>query len=66
MQLLINGEPHQVPETFNIETLLQYFGYEPKSIAVAINGEFVPRHLYASHSLQDRQELDIVAPMQGG
>lgn len=66
MQLQINGNTEQVPDTLTIEGLLNHLGYEPKSIAVAIDGEFVPRNLYGQRSLQTDEVLDIVAPMQGG
>ena len=66
MQLLINGEAHQVADNPSLTHLLDTLGYEPKSIAVAIDGCFVPRHAYATFQLRDQQALDVVAPMQGG
>lgn len=66
MRLLINGEIRQVPESANVEELLKTLGYESRSVAVAIDGEFVPRHLYTTQTLREAQELDVVAPMQGG
>jgi len=66
MQLRINGENHQVDQILSLQHLLEKMGYEPKSIAVAINGQFVPRHQYTTWHLQDQQELEVVAPMQGG
>lgn len=66
MQLRINGESHHVDHNLNLQHLLEKLGYEPKSIAVAINGKFVPRHQYATWPLQDQQELEVVSPMQGG
>lgn len=66
MQLLINGEPHELTEAASVADVIRKLGYESNSIAVAINGEFVPRHQYATFTLQERQELDVVAPMQGG
>lgn len=66
MQLLINGEPHHTSDGLTLLHLLEHLGYEPKSIAVAINGRFVPRHEYPTYPLQDQQALDVVAPMQGG
>jgi sulfur carrier protein len=66
MQLLINGKPHQVENPLSLHHLLTELGYEPKSIAVALNGRFIPRHQYISCLLEDAQELEVVAPMQGG
>lgn len=66
MQLVINGETREFEEIGTVQQLLEKMGYEPKSIAIAIDGQFVPRHQYATFQLEDRQALDVVAPMQGG
>lgn len=69
MLLLINGEPRQIEKSTNLHHLLEELGYEPKSIAVALNGRFVPRHEYTSCVLEgggDTQALEVVSPMQGG
>jgi sulfur carrier protein len=66
MQLLINGETRQVEKPLSLYHLLEGLGYEPKSIAVALNGRFVPRHQYISCMVEEAQELEVVAPMQGG
>ncbi len=34
--------------------------------AVAVNGEFVPRHLYQATPLQQGDQIDIVSPVGGG
>lgn len=71
MQLVINGESQTVDtlsdiETITLEALLQQFGYEVRSVAVAMNGQFVPRKEYASKVLNEGQSLEILSPMQGG
>lgn len=66
MHLRINGESHHVEHSLNLQHLLEKLGYEPKSIAVAINGKFIPRHQYPTLPLVDQQELEVVSPMQGG
>ena len=68
MPLLINGEPHRIETPQSLYHLLETLGYEPKSIAVALNGRFVPRHQYISCMItaDEPQELEVVAPMQGG
>ncbi|WP_373531319.1 sulfur carrier protein ThiS [Vampirovibrio sp.] len=66
MKLLINGETQQVPDTLSVAALLKTLGYDSQSIAVAVDGTFVPRHQYTTQTLKEAQTLDIVAPMQGG
>jgi sulfur carrier protein len=66
MYLQIIGKPHEIAPTPNLQDLLHQLGYEPQSIAVAIDGQFVPRHQYTTYILHDQQALEVVAPMQGG
>jgi sulfur carrier protein len=67
MQLRINGKKQEVGEgIMSLRHLLEKLGYEPDSIAVALNGQFVPRHQYTTCMVQDEHELEVVAPMQGG
>ena len=66
MQLRVNGEKHYVEAPLSLQHLLEKLGYESRSIAVALNGCFVPRHEYALRILEDQQELEVVGPMQGG
>jgi sulfur carrier protein len=66
MQLRINGKDHHVSGGLSLQHLLEKLGYEPQSIAVAVDGQFVPRHQYVNCMLQDDHDLEVVAPMQGG
>ena len=66
MQLVVNGEASEFDEVATVQQLLEKLGYEPKSIAVAIDGQFVPRHEYPTFQLTESQALEVVAPMQGG
>lgn len=67
MQLSVNGALHRLEEPgCSLAHLLAKLGYEPESIAVAVDGCFVPRHAYADYALSDQQALEVLAPMQGG
>ncbi len=66
MQLFVNGEPQHVPEATSVQNLLIQLGYEPKSIAVAVDGDFVPKHQYETFSLRPAQSVEVLSPMQGG
>ena len=61
----INGEPVPLPGEAPLAQILaerQVHG----SFAVAVNTEFVPRAAYPTRVLRDGDEVEIVAPMQGG
>lgn len=66
MRLHINGKIHDFETIPHLQHLLEKLGYESVSVAVALNGRFVPRDQYAYCQLSDGQELEVVAPMQGG
>lgn len=66
MLITINGQKKKINGAPDINSVLKSEGYEGKLVAVARNGEFVPRAGYANTNLQDGDELEIVAPMQGG
>lgn len=63
----INGESYSFSsEFFSIDKLLESEGYTGKTVAVALNGHFVPKSTYNKHVLKKGDQIDIVAPMQGG
>ncbi|MFN7709094.1 MAG: sulfur carrier protein ThiS [Sphingobacteriia bacterium] len=70
MKLHINGNPKEVAETsLPLDTyLLQYEGITPDAsgIAVAINGQVVPRGQWASRTLAEGDRLEVVRAFQGG
>lgn len=66
MIITLNGQQHALDKSLNITELLSANGYEGKIVAVAVNGDFVPKSKYDTHNLQDNDRIEIVAPMQGG
>lgn len=66
MSLLVNGEVCPCNPDLTLRQALAAWGYEPQSVAVALDGVFVPRHQYDHLVLKEGQALEIVAPMQGG
>lgn len=66
IELHVNGENRQLPQPLSIQAALQHWGYTGDDIAVAVNGEFVPRSQYPNHQLDALDQVDIVAPIQGG
>ncbi len=67
MQVVINGNTHQLSKDQpSIQSLLESLGYETPSVAVAINGTFVPRNTFATRLVQPEEVLEILSPMQGG
>lgn len=63
--IIVNGERREVAST-TLDLLLQELGYSSPRVAVAVNREFVPRGTHAECKLSDGDEIEILAPMQGG
>lgn len=65
MTLTVNGNRESCPDGATVATLLQQRG-QAQGVAVAVNGAFVPRSQHVARELRDGDEVEIVAPMQGG
>ena len=66
INITVNGEQITLDRPLSVDALLVSQGYTEKLVAVAVNGSFVARESHAAHMIADRDEIDIVAPMQGG
>jgi sulfur carrier protein len=67
LTILFNGNQHQIPATeTSLPAVLKKLGFDADFFAVAVNGTFIPRSCYEQTQLRDRDELEIVVPMQGG
>jgi sulfur carrier protein len=64
--VLINGKKETVRQATNIDELLKELGYERESVAVAKDGNFVPKQQYQGLVLEEDMELEVLVPMQGG
>ena len=66
IELRVNGEHKTLRESISVQQALEAWGYTGEQIAVAVNGEFVPRSQYAEQQLAANDSVEIVAPIQGG
>ena len=66
MNVWIEGRPQALAPGSTVEHLLQQLGHEPQAVAVAINGQFVPRHARAQRELQPGDKVDCFKPIVGG
>lgn len=66
MKVMINGEVRDVPEAESVMDVVRHSGYDGRSIAVALNGDFVARSQYAETKLNENDALEIVTPIAGG
>jgi len=65
MKIIVNGEPLEVASLSLAETLVE-LGYEDAIVATALNGEFVSARSRSRAPIKEGDEVEIVAPRQGG
>jgi sulfur carrier protein len=62
----INGTTRQLPDFISIAMLIDEIGLTGKRIALELNGEIVPRSLYLTRHLADKDRLEVVVAVGGG
>jgi sulfur carrier protein len=66
INISLNNESKSLTDKTLLSDALQHWGYGESKIAVAINGEFVPRSTYTERELLHGDQIDIVKPVGGG
>jgi sulfur carrier protein len=68
MRVTLNGEPRDLQGHATLEEAVRASGAPPgaRGIAVALDGEVVPRGEWASTELQDGQRVEVLQAVQGG
>lgn len=64
--LTVNGESRTVDDGTSIIKLLKVLSIDQRRVAVAINGEVVPRTEHEETSLKDGDQVEIVRMVGGG
>ncbi|MFN7143851.1 MAG: sulfur carrier protein ThiS [Myxococcota bacterium] len=66
LHLTVNGEPRETTEGTTIGHLVVALGAHPEGVAVAVNGEVVPRAEQAHRVLKDGDRVEIIRAVGGG
>ncbi|HEX8856392.1 MAG TPA: sulfur carrier protein ThiS [Thermoleophilaceae bacterium] len=68
MKVLLNGEPVELADGTTVAGAVSASGAEPsgRGIAVAVNGEVVPRGEWASIELTEGERVEVLQAVQGG
>jgi sulfur carrier protein len=62
----LNGKPRELPEDATVETAVLELGASERGVAVAVDGEVVPRGDWASTPVREGQEVEVLRAVQGG
>lgn len=66
MDITLNGERRQFPQSLTLADLLHSENLAERRVAVEVNGEIVTRSLHGSHLLADGDVVEIVHALGGG
>jgi len=66
MDITINGESRQIPDTCSVSQLIEHLNLTGKRLAMEINQEIVPRSTFESHIICPGDKIEIVGAIGGG
>lgn len=66
MRIWINGAAHDLDGTPAVSDALGAAGFPERGVAVAVDGEVVPRARWSDVSLVDGARIEVLTAVQGG
>ena len=68
MRVVLNGEPRELPDGARVDAAVTATGAAPsgRGVAVAVDGEVLPRGRWDATELRDGQRVEVVRAVQGG
>jgi sulfur carrier protein len=64
--VILNGERRELPERATVESVVRELGAPERGVAVAVDGEVVPRGEWATTAVRDGQQVEVLHAVQGG
>ncbi len=62
----LNGKPRELPDELPLPALLEHLGVDRRLVAVAHNGEVIPRDRYEQVCVRGGDTVEIVRMVGGG
>ena len=66
MHLTVNGTSREVTGALSVGALVAEITEARRGVAVAVNGEVVPRSTWATAGLRDGDRVEVLTAAQGG
>jgi sulfur carrier protein len=68
VNVTLNGEPRALEDSASVSDAVAASGAEPegRGVAVAVDGEVVPRGEWDGFELRDGQRIEVLQAVQGG
>jgi sulfur carrier protein len=62
----LNGEARMIEDGGNVHDLIAALDLPKQALAVAVNREIVPRHMWAQRLLRPQDRVEVVRAIGGG
>lgn len=66
MKVFVNGDLRDSSDSETVEMLVEAVTDSPRGIAVALNGEVVPRSEWGTTTLLEHDRVEVLGATQGG
>ena len=66
MQIIVNGEKIDFPNSLNIEELIDYLGFQNQRIALEVNEAIVPKPNHSTFTLSNNDRVEVINAVGGG
>lgn len=66
MQIIVNGNPTEVPDGTDMAGLIDQLELSGQRLAVEVNEELVPRSRFGEHRLAPSDRVEIIHAVGGG
>jgi sulfur carrier protein len=68
MNVILNGEARDLPDGASVSDAVEATGAPPegRGVAVAVDGEVVPRGQWSATNLNEGQRVEVLQAVQGG
>jgi sulfur carrier protein len=68
MRVILNGAERDLPEGATVAHAVALLGLppDPRGVAVALEGEVVPRRAWAETDVAEGQRVEVLTAVQGG
>jgi sulfur carrier protein len=66
VELIVNGEQRRLPGALTVAELVVEVTPQVRGVAVAVNGEVVPRAGWPATALRDGDRVEVLTAAQGG
>ena len=66
MKIKVNGKELEVSERISLATLVEKVSSDTSFMAVAVNGEVIPKAEWSALVLKEKDKVEIISVFQGG